>query len=67
MNKDQTEGHGKDIKGSIKETVGKAVGSKDTEREGQADQAEGKVQNAWGSAKDKAREIFGSDDKGDTK
>jgi uncharacterized protein YjbJ (UPF0337 family) len=25
-------------------------------REGQADQAEGKLQNAWGSIKDRARE-----------
>jgi uncharacterized protein YjbJ (UPF0337 family) len=30
--------------------------------EGQADQAEGKLQNAWGSAKDEARETFGAND-----
>jgi len=31
-------------------------------REGEADQAEGKLQNAWGSAKDEARETFGEGD-----
>jgi uncharacterized protein YjbJ (UPF0337 family) len=32
-------------------------------REGQADQAEGKLQNAWGGAKDAVRETFSGDKK----
>jgi uncharacterized protein YjbJ (UPF0337 family) len=31
-------------------------------REGEADQAEGKLQNAWGSVKDEAREASGDND-----
>jgi uncharacterized protein YjbJ (UPF0337 family) len=31
--------------------------------EGQADQAEGKLQNAWGSMKDEAREASDEDDR----
>ena len=42
----------KDVLGSAKETAGKAVGNKDLERRGKADQAEGKVQKGFGEAKD---------------
>lgn len=52
MNEDQAKGHGKDIKGSIKEGVGKLTGDRDTEAEGRADKTEGKVQKTWGDAKD---------------
>ena len=31
-------------------------------REGQADQAEGKLQNAWGSIKDEARDASNDED-----
>lgn len=58
---DRTEGSAKKIGGDIKEGAGAILGDEKLKREGQADQAEGKVQNAWGSAKDKAREITGSD------
>jgi len=61
MDKDRVEGAGKNIKGKIKEGVGKLTGDSKTEAEGKADQAEGKVQNTIGGIKDKAREVL--DDK----
>ena len=61
MDKDRIEGAGKNVKGKIKEGVGKVTGDTKTEAEGQADQAEGKVQNTVGGIKDKARELL--DDK----
>lgn len=55
MSDDRTKGHAKDVIGSAKETVGKAVGDKETERSGQADQAEGKLQKGVGKVKDALR------------
>ena len=52
MNKDRIAGAAKEIKGSIKETVGKAVGDTKLEADGKADKVEGKVQNAIGGLKD---------------
>ena len=64
---DRTEGSAKQMGGSIKEGAGKLFGDQKMKREGQADQAEGKLQNAWGSAKDEMRETFGDgDDSGDS-
>jgi len=56
MDKDRIEGAGKQMKGSVKETAGKMMGDKKTEAEGAADKAEGKIQNAAGSAKDAMRD-----------
>jgi uncharacterized protein YjbJ (UPF0337 family) len=58
MDKDRVEGTGTNIKGKIKEGVGKMTGDAKTEVEGQADQVKGKAQNAVGGAKDKAREVL---------
>ena len=52
MDKDRTEGSMKNIKGSIKEGVGKAVGDSKLETEGKMDKAGGKIQNAVGGIKD---------------
>ncbi len=52
MNKDRIAGAAKEIKGSIKETVGKAVGDTKLQSDGKADKIEGKVQNAVGGLKD---------------
>ena len=52
MDKDRVVGSAKEIKGKIKEGVGKAVGDTKLEAEGKADKAEGKVQNAIGGLKD---------------
>ena len=64
---DRTEGSAKQIGGEMKEGAGKLFGDSKMKHEGQADQAEGKLQNAWGSVKDEARESMGqSDDDGDS-
>ncbi len=55
MDEDKTKGKTKDVAGSAKETIGKATGDKETERSGQADQAEGKAQKILGKAKDALR------------
>ena len=61
VDSDRTEGSMKQMGGSLKETAGGIVGDEKLKREGEADQTEGKLQNAWGGAKDKARETFSSD------
>ena len=55
MDKDRTEGSMKNIKGNIKEGVGKAVGDSKLESEGKMDKAGGKIQNAVGGIKDAIR------------
>ncbi|WP_205214968.1 MULTISPECIES: CsbD family protein [Sphingomonas] len=62
IDSDRTEGSLKQAGGKLKEGAGALFGDKKLEAEGKADQGEGKLQNAWGSIKDKAREIVGSDD-----
>ena len=52
MDKDRIVGSGKQIKGAVKQAVGKAVGDAKLESEGKADRIEGKVQNTIGSIKD---------------
>lgn len=52
MNKDRIAGSAKEIKGSIKETIGRAIGDAKLEADGKADQVEGKVQNAVGGIED---------------
>jgi uncharacterized protein YjbJ (UPF0337 family) len=53
---DRIAGAAKEIKGSIKETIGKAVGDAKLESEGKADKIAGKVQNAIGGLKDALKE-----------
>ena len=62
IDNDRTEGSAKQMGGQMKEGAGKLFGDEKMKREGEADQAEGKLQNAWGSAKDEAREAFGEGD-----
>jgi uncharacterized protein YjbJ (UPF0337 family) len=52
MDKDRVVGSAKEIKGAVKQAVGKAVGDAKLESEGKADRIEGKVQNAIGGLKD---------------
>jgi uncharacterized protein YjbJ (UPF0337 family) len=52
MDKDRVAGSAKEIKGTIKQAVGKAVGDAKLESEGKADKLEGTVQNAIGGIKD---------------
>lgn len=52
MDKNRIVGSGKQIKGSIKETVGKVVGDAKLQVDGKADKAKGKVQNMIGTIND---------------
>jgi uncharacterized protein YjbJ (UPF0337 family) len=52
LDKDRVIGSAKQIKGTVKEVVGKAVGDAKLESEGKADKLEGKVQNVVGGIKD---------------
>jgi uncharacterized protein YjbJ (UPF0337 family) len=56
VDKDRIAGAGKQIKGKIKDTAGKATGDTKLQSEGKADKAKGKVQSTVGGLKDKARE-----------
>jgi uncharacterized protein YjbJ (UPF0337 family) len=58
MDKDRVIGSAKQIKGTVKEVVGKAVGDAKLESEGKADNLEGKVQNAIGGLKDTVKDAF---------
>jgi uncharacterized protein YjbJ (UPF0337 family) len=62
IDEDRAEGTGKQWTGGAKEKAGDFVGDEKMKREGQAEKSEGKLQNAWGSAKEKARETLGTDD-----
>ena len=55
MDKDRIEGSAKEIKGAVKQAVGKAIGDAKLESDGNADKIEGKVQNAIGGLKDTLR------------
>jgi uncharacterized protein YjbJ (UPF0337 family) len=52
MDKDRIAGAAKEMKGSVKETLGKAVGDAKLKSDGKAEKVEGKVQNAIGGLKD---------------
>ncbi len=52
MDHDRSEGSAKNIKGRVKEGIGKALGDSKLESEGKMDKAEGKIQNAIGGIKD---------------
>ena len=56
MDKDRIAGTAKQVKGSVKEGVGKVLGDAKLQAEGKADKVEGKIQNAIGGAKDALRE-----------
>ncbi len=52
MDRDRIAGSGKQIKGAVKQVIGKAVGDTKLESEGKADRIEVKVQNTIGGLKD---------------
>jgi uncharacterized protein YjbJ (UPF0337 family) len=62
IDEDRTEGSLKQTGGKMKEGAGKLFGDEKMKREGQAEQGEGKLQNAWGSLKDEARETISDAD-----
>lgn len=55
MDRDRIEGMADQAKGSVKEAAGKISGDAKLEAEGKADKVSGKIQNAYGSAKDTLR------------
>ena len=57
--KDRVAGSAKNMGGKLKEGVGNVTGDSKMKTEGKADQGKGKIQNAVGGIKDKAKEIFG--------
>ena len=52
MDKDRIAGAAKEVKGSVKEAIGEAVGDARLKSGGKADKLEGKVQNTLGGLKD---------------
>jgi uncharacterized protein YjbJ (UPF0337 family) len=52
MDKDRIVGSAKQVKGTVKQVVGKVVGDAKLEAEGNTDKIEGKVQNVIGGVKD---------------
>lgn len=53
MSTNRMEGAGRKAAGSIKQAVGKAIGSERLQAEGAAEKAAGSAQNALGKAQDK--------------
>jgi uncharacterized protein YjbJ (UPF0337 family) len=58
MHKDEAKGAAKDIKGTMKEKVGRATRDPRLEDEGAAERVEGKVQKGVGALKDAARDVL---------
>ncbi len=56
MDKDRIKGKVDDVAGRAKRQVGEWTGDEDAQAEGAAQQVKGKVQNAWGKAKDAVRD-----------
>ena len=57
MNKDHAKGTLEKAKGSVKQTVGKAVGNERLQAEGAADKTSGAVQKKVGDVKDAAKTL----------
>jgi uncharacterized protein YjbJ (UPF0337 family) len=55
MDKDRIKGSAKQVKGAVKEAVGKTIGDAKMEAEGKSDKIAGEVQNAVGGLKDTLR------------
>lgn len=58
MDKNRIKGGAKEVKGSVKESIGKVTGSRQTEAEGTTEKTAGKVQGQFGKAKDAVRDTF---------
>ncbi|HUK42771.1 MAG TPA: CsbD family protein [Candidatus Acidoferrales bacterium] len=61
MDKDRVEGKVKDIAGRAERQVGEWTGDTESQAKGAAKQVEGKVQNAWGKAKDAVKKPANED------
>ena len=58
MHKDEVDGVGKQVKGSVKDAVGGLTGNEKLQAEGKLDKAEGKVQQKVGEVKDDANDAL---------
>ena len=58
MDKNRVIGSAKRAKGAVKQVVGKAAGDSKLEAEGNADEIEGKVQNAIGGLNDTVKDAL---------
>jgi uncharacterized protein YjbJ (UPF0337 family) len=52
MDKNRIEGAAKQVKGTVKEAAGKVLGDTKLVAEGKTEKVEGKIQSAFGGAKD---------------
>ena len=52
MNKDQIAGKARQVKGDVKETVGKVFDDKSLQREGKVENTVGKIQQGYGDVKE---------------
>lgn len=57
MNKDRIKGTVKQVKGAVKEALGKASGDTSLEVEGKIEKAEGTLQKGFGEIKDALRKV----------
>ncbi len=58
MDKNRIEGAAKELKGTIKETVGKLTGNERLEAEGKVDKAAGEMQSTVGKGKDAVKDAL---------
>jgi uncharacterized protein YjbJ (UPF0337 family) len=58
MDENRVIGSAKEIKGAVKEETGKAIGDAKLQADGNADKAEGKVQNAIGGVNEAVRDAL---------
>jgi uncharacterized protein YjbJ (UPF0337 family) len=56
MDREHVKGTAEKVKGSIKDTAGKAVGDKKMQTEGKADKAKGSAHNMAGDLKDAVKQ-----------
>ncbi|PFH19672.1 MULTISPECIES: CsbD family protein [Burkholderia] len=61
MDRNRIEGKLKQVKGSVKEALGKVTGDRETEAQGVAEQQAGKLQEKAGEAADAVRKHTGTD------
>jgi uncharacterized protein YjbJ (UPF0337 family) len=58
MDKYRVIGSAREVKGTVKQVAGKAVGDAKLEADGKADKIEGRIQNAIGGLKDRLKGMF---------
>ncbi|GAB3676168.1 CsbD family protein [Salinisphaera aquimarina] len=57
VDKERIKGKAEEVKGSIKEQVGKVTGNHETEAEGRVEKNKGKTRDKVGKVKDTARDV----------